>query len=113
MELTELYSDIPEALDNNFTFHLRFSFKPKKSKPILPSIANASGSSPEKELEKQALNGLKNRMDNFISKKNKDKTKDELQILYQDRLKHEINIINSMNYASYFLIVSDYIRWAK
>ena len=51
-------------------------------------------------------------MDNFISK-NKDKTKDELQILYQDRLKHEINIINSMNYASYFLIVSDYIRWAK
>ena len=69
MELTELYSDIPEALDNNFTFHLRFSFKPKKSKPILPSIANASGSSPEKELEKQALNGLKNRMDNFISKK--------------------------------------------
>ena len=75
MELTELYSDIPEALDNNFNFHLRFSFKPKKSKPILPSIANASGSSPEEELEKQALNGLKNRMDNFISKKIKIKQK--------------------------------------
>ena len=30
-----------------------------------------------------------------------------------DRLNHEINIINSMNYSSYFLIVSDYIKWAK
>jgi DNA polymerase-3 subunit alpha len=33
--------------------------------------------------------------------------------LYEDRLTHEINIINSMDYASYFLIVSDYIKWAK
>ena len=33
--------------------------------------------------------------------------------MYKDRLTHEINIINSMDYASYFLIVSDYIRWAK
>ena len=35
-ELEILYSDIPEALENNYNFHLRFSFKPKKSKPILP-----------------------------------------------------------------------------
>ena len=39
-ELLNLYSDIPEALENNYNFHLRFNFKPKKSKPILPSIAN-------------------------------------------------------------------------
>ena len=39
-ELEKLYSDIPEALENNYNFHLRFNFKPKKSKPILPSIAN-------------------------------------------------------------------------
>jgi DNA polymerase-3 subunit alpha len=38
-ELKKLYSDIPEALENNYNFHLRFNFKPKKSKPILPSIA--------------------------------------------------------------------------
>ena len=35
------------------------------------------------------------------------------QKTYGDRLNHEINIINSMNYPSYFLIVSDYIKWAK
>ena len=37
----------------------------------------------------------------------------KLKDLYLDRLNHEIEIINSMNYSSYFLIVSDYIRWAK
>ena len=37
-DLKKLYSDIPEALENNYNFHLRFNFKPKKSKPILPSI---------------------------------------------------------------------------
>ena len=42
INLKKLYSDIPEALENNYNFHLRFNFKPKKSKPILPSIANDS-----------------------------------------------------------------------
>ena len=38
-DLIKLYSDIPEVLENNFNFNLRFNYKPKKSKPILPSIA--------------------------------------------------------------------------
>ena len=41
------------------------------------------------------------------------KTKEGLLNIYQDRLKHELNIINSMDYSSYFLIVSDYIKWSK
>ena len=53
-ELIQLYSDIPEALENNYNFHLRFNFKPKKSKPILPSIATKESGSPEKELSKLA-----------------------------------------------------------
>tara|TARA_X000001036_G_scaffold348277_1_gene328592 strand:+ start:1119 stop:4538 length:3420 start_codon:yes stop_codon:yes gene_type:complete len=111
--LTKLYSDIPEALENNYNFHLRFNFKPKKSKPILPSIANEQSNSPEEELMKQARDGLANRINNFILKKNLGKTNEQIKVDYQDRLTHEINIINSMDYASYFLIVSDYIRWAK
>ena len=112
-ELLKLYSDIPEALENNYNFHLRFNFKPKKSKPILPSIANEQSNSPEEELSRLAKIGLKNRINNFILKKNKKKTKDQIKDTYEDRLSHEINIINSMDYASYFLIVSDYIKWAK
>ncbi len=112
-DLLKLYSDIPEALINNFNFNLRFNFKPKKSKPILPSVAGAQSNTPEEELSNQAKVGLSNRIENFIIKKNKLKTKDQLVSIYEDRLKHEINIINSMDYASYFLIVSDYIKWAK
>ena len=112
-ELEKLYSDIPEALENNYNFHLRFNFKPKKSKPILPSIANKESSSPEKELLKLAKKGLENRLENFILKKKINKPKEQILEIYEDRLNHEINIINSMDYASYFLIVSDYIKWAK
>ncbi len=112
-ELEKLYSDIPEALENNYNFHLRFNFKPNKSKPILPSIINDNQNSPEQELTKQAQEGLENRMKNFILKKNSSKTHKEIAEIYKDRLDHEINIINSMDYSSYFLIVSDYIKWAK
>ena len=110
VELKNLYSDIPEALENNYNFHLRFNFKPKKSKPILPSIANSNKNSPQDELLRQAKNGLDNRIKNFILKKNKEKSEDKIKEVYEDRLRHEINIINSMNYSSYFLIVSDYIK---
>ena len=112
-ELLKLYSDIPEALENNYNFHLRFNYKPKKSKPILPSIANAQSNTPEEELTLQAKKGLENRLKNFILKKNPEKNIDQIKNFYEDRLSHEINIINSMDYASYFLIVSDYIKWAK
>ena len=112
-ELKKLYSDIPEALENNYNFHLRFNFKPKKSKPILPSIANSHSNSPEEELSILAKSGLINRLKNFVLKKNSSKSTDQIYKIYEDRLKHEINIINSMDYASYFLIVSDYIKWAK
>ena len=112
-EMYELFSDIPEALENNYNFHLRFSFKPKKSKPILPTLKNKYSNSPQEELANQAKKGLENRIKNFILKKNLSKTVEQIKSIYEDRLKHEINIINSMDYASYFLIVSDYIKWAK
>jgi DNA polymerase III subunit alpha len=112
-DLIKLYSDIPEALENNYNFHLRFNYKPKKSKPILPSIASAQSNSPEEELIKQAKDGLAKRIDNFILKRSPHATYEQIKVVYEDRLSHEINIINSMDYASYFLIVSDYIKWAK
>ncbi len=112
-DLKILYSDVPEALENNYNFHLRFNFKPKKSKPILPSIGGGENITPENELLRLAKIGLENRLHNFILKKNNTQKEDQIIKEYKDRLSHEINIINSMNYASYFLIVSDYIKWAK
>ena len=112
-ELQDLYSDIPEALENNYNFPLRFSFKPKKSSPILPSLKIDKDKTVEEELLFQSKNGLNNRLEKFIFKKNKSKDLPNIKKVYEDRLHHELNIINSMNYSGYFLIVSDYIRWAK
>ncbi len=112
-ELKDLFKDIPEALENNYHFPKKFSFKPKNTKPILPSLSLGKDKTAEEELLTQAKLGLENRLKNFIYLKNKDKDHDKLKKIYNDRLNHEINIINSMNYPSYFLIVSDYIRWAK
>ena len=112
-DIEKLYSDIPEALENNYNFHLRFNFKPKKSKPILPSISHSDNNTAEEELFNQASDGLEKRLKNFIIKKKSSKNVDLIVNDYKKRLQHEINIINSMDYASYFLIVSDYIKWAK
>ena len=112
-ELDQLYSDIPEALENNHNFHLRFNFKLKKSKPILPSVSHSENLTAQEELIKQAKDGLDKRFKDFIIKEDSLNTQDQVIKKYQDRLHHEINIINSMDYASYFLIVSDYIKWAK
>ena len=112
-ELKKIFYDIPEALENNYNFPFRFSFKPKKSSPILPSIKNENKISAKEELLKQVKNGLNNRLNNFIYKKNEISNKNEIKKIYEDRIFHELNIINSMDYSGYFLIVSDYIRWAK
>ena len=111
--LNDLFSDIPEALENNYNFPYNFNFKPKKSKPVLPSLKTKNNINTNDELLNQAKNGLKNRLDNFILNKNLKQNKSDITKKYEDRLFHELNIINSMNYASYFLIVSDYIKWSK
>jgi DNA polymerase-3 subunit alpha len=112
-DLVQLFNDIPEALENNYNFPHRFNFKPKKSLPVLPTIQTNKNVTIEQELLLQAKQGLKKRFENFILKKNKDKDLQETLKLYEDRLNHELDIINSMNYSGYFLIVSDYIRWSK
>ena len=112
-DLKKIFADIPEALENNYNFPFRFHFKPKKSAPILPSIKTNKNTNVKEELLSQAKLGLENRINNFILKKNKTSQKSEIIKIYEDRLNHELNIINSMNYESYFLIVSDYIKWSK
>tara|TARA_B100000963_G_scaffold361981_1_gene401578 strand:+ start:1929 stop:5327 length:3399 start_codon:yes stop_codon:yes gene_type:complete len=107
-EMIQLFSDLPEALENNFNLPLRCSFRPSTSKPLLPNIGSTKNFTADDILKKEAEEGLKDRFKN-----NEDKSLDTKMNDYKKRLDHEINIICKMNYASYFLIVSDYIKWAK
>ncbi len=112
-ELKKLYSDIPEALINNYNFPYRFNFKLKTSKPVLPSLKITNNRTEEEELLSLTKNGLKHRFEKFILKKYKSEDSKKIQRKYAERLSHELEIIKKMNYEGYFLIVSDYIKWAK
>ena len=111
-EMSEIFEDLPEALENNYNLPYRCDFRPIPSKPILPSITT-NIENIDDNLKRDSFNGLEEKFktDQELVKKisNNIKIKDT----YKDRLNHEIKIITEMNYSGYFLIVSDYIKWAK
>ena len=111
-EMIELFKDLPEALENNFNLPFRCSFKPNFSKPILPSITS-SEKDPNDMLRKLSFEGLKDKFKLFFDADSINIEKEEKYLEYKKRLDHEIQIIVEMNYSGYFLIVSDYIKWAK
>ncbi len=112
-EMSELFSDLPEALENNYNFPYRCSFRPVFSKPILPNISSEKGGDADEILKKESLEGLNNKFKNVLKNENNNLSSNTNYLKYKDRLDHELNIIIEMKYASYFLIVSDYIKWAK
>ena len=113
VQMNELFSDLPEALVNNYNLPLRCSFRPVSSKPILPNISSEKDGSADQTLIDDSLDGLKNKFLNLFEIKNDDLNLNEKFMFYKDRLDHELKIIIEMKYSSYFLIVSDYIKWAK
>ena len=112
-EMIELFSDLPEALENNYNFPIRCSFRPLFSKPILPNISSEKGGNAEEILKKDSLDGLKEKFKKIFKIQNEDLSSNKQFTKYKDRLDHELDIIVEMKYSSYFLIVSDYIKWAK
>ncbi len=112
-EMFNLFSDLPEALYNNFYLPYKCSFKANNSKPLLPEIISDKNVSSDMSLQKQAMKGLEQKFINSLVNIPKNQKKDEIFNIYKKRLEHEINIIHQMKYSSYFLIVSDYIKWSK
>ena len=111
-EMFELFKDLPEALENNFNLPFRCSFRPNFSKPILPSISS-SEKDPNEMLRQLSFEGLKDKFKLFFDIDSVNIEKNKKYLEYKKRLDHEIQIIVEMNYSGYFLIVSDYIKWAK
>ena len=112
-EMSTLFLDLPEALENNYNFPFRCNFRPLFSSPILPNISSEKGGNADDILRKDSLHGLKIKFDKIFKIKNNELDNNKIFLKYKDRLDHELSIIIEMKYASYFLIVSDYIKWAK
>jgi len=112
-EMSVLFSDLPEALENNYNLPLRCSFKPVFSKPVLPNISTEKEGNADEILKKNSLDGLKEKFLKIFNIETNNLTENDNFLKYKDRLDHELRIIIEMKYPSYFLIVSDYIKWAK
>ncbi|MDB3942304.1 DNA polymerase III subunit alpha [Candidatus Pelagibacter sp.] len=112
-EMTELFADLPEALENNYNFPLRCNFRPLFSNPVLPNISSEKGGNADDILKKDSLHGLRIKFEKVFGIKVNDLENKKTYLDYKDRLDHELSIIIQMKYSSYFLIVSDYIKWAK
>jgi len=103
-EMVELFKDIPEAVENTIDIAMRCAFKSHKRAPILPNFGDGTLSEGD-ILAQQARDGLKARLEKIELSA----TEEE----YYKRLDFEIGIIRQMGFPGYFLIVSDFIKWAK
>ncbi|HXM71411.1 MAG TPA: DNA polymerase III subunit alpha, partial [Thermoanaerobaculia bacterium] len=113
-EMRELFRDLPEAIDNTLVIARRCSFYPTPRKPILPPFGTASGISEEDELKLQAEAGLERRLAAHIVKPGMRAEEQEAAARpYRERLRYELGVINQMGFAGYFLIVAEFIQWAK
>ena len=112
-EMAALFSDLPEALENTIEIARRCHARARTINPILPRFAGADADSEEaerheaEELRKQAEDGLRRRIQ--VHGISPDKEEQD----YWDRLKFELDIIQNMKFPGYFLIVADFIKWAK
>ena len=103
-EMHELFSDIPEIVENNYNVAISCSYYPKEVTPKLPKFKNNLNLSESQLLIKISKSGLSKKIEeNKIQEKKQ----------YENRLNFEIEIINKMGFAGYFLIVSDFVNWAK
>ena len=103
--MRSLFADLPEACDNTLDIARRCAFMVEKRDPILPSFATGAGRSEAEEFAHQAREGLNARLAVHELA--------EPREVYDQRLEREIGVITQMGFPGYFLIVSDFIKWAK
>ncbi len=104
--MEETFADLPEATANSMVIAQRCAFTPPNRNPILPSLAgDLEGEA--RMLAEDSRRGLAARLERYG-----ELSDDELRV-YMDRLEFEIGVINQMGFPGYFLIVADFIKWAK
>ncbi len=106
-EMRLLFADLPEACDNTLVIAQRCAVMMETRKPLLPVCPKVhAGGTEEDTVRAMAMEGLDRRMDAM----NADA---ETRARYRERLDYELGVIVSMGFAGYFLIVADFIQWAK
>ena len=110
-EMAELFADIPEALENTVEIARRCNLELTLGKNYLPDYPIPAGLTPGEFLAKEARRGLEKRLERTLDPAAPDAG--ARRRIYEDRLETELEVINSMGFPGYFLIVADFIQWAK
>src|SRR6266705_4528277 len=108
-EMAKLFADLPEALANSVEIARRCNLALELGKPRLPVFPTPPGMSREEYLRQQAQDGLERRLVANYASRADEKWKEK----YDLRLEIELRTIIQMGFAGYFLIVADFINWAK
>jgi DNA polymerase-3 subunit alpha len=107
-EMAKPFHDIPEALENTVKIAQQCNVELELGNPQLPSFQVPEGYNLERYLEKTVSDGIERR---FKEKTARGENFDADE--YRERIRYELGIINGMEFPGYFLIVWDFIRWAK
>jgi DNA polymerase-3 subunit alpha len=109
-EMVEMFADVPEAIANTLVIAQRCAFMAPAREPILPTFAEDE----EAEMRRQAAEGLERRLATVVWRPEMDAAERAVVAEpYRDRLAYELDVIAQMKFPGYFLIVSDFIKWAK
>jgi len=113
-EMEILFADLPEAIANTLVIAKRCAYKVERVDPILPPFDCGEGLTEEGELRKQAIVGLDKRLEaQLYTDAMSEAEREAIAKPYRERLDFELKTIIDMGFPGYFLIVSDFIKWAK
>jgi len=113
-EMAELFADVPEALQNSIEIARRCNLDLQLGQSVLPAFPVPAGQNEEEFLAAEARQGLERLLARkFETEETPRKERDIVAAPYQQRLETELGVINSMGFPGYFLIVADFIRWAR
>ena len=110
-QMLQLFSDLPEALENSVEIARRCNFTLRLGENFLPAYPIPQGHTVESFLRTEAQTGLDKRLAKLLTAEVKDP---ETRVNpYHERLQLELDVILRMGFAGYFLIVADFIHWAR
>ncbi|NVF13409.1 DNA polymerase III subunit alpha [Vreelandella maris] len=115
-EMAALFADIPEALENSVMIAERCSVDVRLGEIFLPEFGIPEGMTQDEFFRKVSHDGLTDRLDFLFPAERYPRDSDEYKAIdqrYRDRLEFELNVIIQMGFPGYFLIVMDFIQWAK
>ncbi|QGZ32012.1 DNA polymerase III subunit alpha [Stutzerimonas stutzeri] len=110
-EMWELFSDLPEALENTVEIARRCNIEVQLGTYFLPDFPVPDGMTMDEYFRKVSFDGLEERLEVLLPKDTPDY--EAKKQVYVDRLNFELDIIIQMGFPGYFLIVMDFIQWAK